>query len=229
MAFPEVGALSPAVANPTPSTTAATPAPAATPPAVRPVPVTDATERPVPRLTDAAPAGLALQPASTPRAGVQVSPAGIREQVFMLRTTRDSREKPSEFCAAAGFPAFAEDRFRAWSVQTDASSGEVTNPRDRQIGELRACVGNTPDRDVVNFYMKGTVAGAPELEFRGTCRFNGRDTPEPGAAPLSCTLTPSGEGIAGGQVVTNTMNANSPAYSTPSFMIMRLWRRVVGE
>ncbi len=159
------------------------------------------------------------------------------EEIYVLRSWRESRGAPTEFCAEARTrvgPARVEDYFTLRSTATRASDGLITDANVQTVGRLHACFGPTSDPDVSSFYTEGNI-GAVTFTGRGECRAVRRDYPEPGLYFMRCSLELSGlpSGYTGGQLTSNTINSRSnigektdpPGYTQASIATVRLWKR----
>jgi hypothetical protein len=167
---------------------------------------------------------------------LDAQPASAVEDIYIGRSWRESRQPPTEFCAAArtGFgTASVEDTYTFRSVETRGTDGLILNANVATIGRLRACFGPLPE-SLSFFYAEGTLGDVP-FTGRGECRTMRRDYPEPGMSVQRCFMELSGLPAAyvGGQLTTNTVGSRNalgdrtdpPGYTQPSIATIRLWKR----
>jgi hypothetical protein len=158
------------------------------------------------------------------------------ESIYVVRSWRESRVAPTDFCNAAstGFPgATVEDRYTFRSVETQPG-GLVRNANVGVVGRLHACFAVPTDSGPIAFYANGSL-GEVTFTGRGECRTARSDFPEPGLVVQRCFLMLEGlsHGFIGGHLTANTVNSRQPlggttdpaGYSQSSIATVRLWRR----
>jgi hypothetical protein len=161
------------------------------------------------------------------------STSGI-EDIYVLRSLREERSAPTDFCAQSkiGFAAIREDRFVFKAIVTRPSDGKVIDAISHQAGTLHGCSDSgVPD---VNFYAEGVLAGVTATG-KGTCTVVASDHPEPGISSARCFLLLSNLSppFIAGVLTTNTLisqqaiggESNPPGYVQPSIATIRLWRK----
>jgi hypothetical protein len=185
----------------------------------------------------AALAACSTQGASHPTPGVPPSAGapGI-EDIFVVRSLRQARAAPGEFCAAAriGFAAKMEDHFVFKAVITREPDGKVVDAQSHEVGTLHACFDGVPGHADVNFYAEGVVAGV-SVTGKGKCNLVASDYPEAGISSNRCflilsNLTPP---YVAGVLTTNSVasrqpigdQSDPPGYTQPSIATIRLWRK----
>src|SRR5262249_29856111 len=87
--------------------------------------------------------------ATQPAAGAEV------EEIYIVRSVRESRMPPTEFCAKARTgidDATAEDQLTLRSLTTGTSDGRVLDTNAKTIGSIRSCVGRTANPAISKFY-----------------------------------------------------------------------------
>jgi hypothetical protein len=85
----------------------------------------------------------ALSGSASPHSGTDLSsekPPGV-EDIYVLRSLREQRSTPDDFCATAkiGFAAKIQDRYVFKAVVTRAPAGKVIDVISHPAGTLRAC------------------------------------------------------------------------------------------
>ena len=89
------------------------------------------------------------------------------EELYVARSVRESRIKPTEFCANARTSfenSIYEDRYTFRSTAGRTSDGRVIETNVKTIGDGHACFGQTGDPKLLSFYAE-IVLGTPN--FRG--------------------------------------------------------------
>jgi hypothetical protein len=165
------------------------------------------------------------------------APGSGVEEIYIARSLRESRDKPSEFCSRSKTgigAATSEDRFTLRSIAIRASDGKMTDNDVRTIGRIRACFGPTSSPMSQNFYAQGSL-GAVIFTGKGECLVNQTDYPEAGITGVRCFLHLSGlpPEYVGGELTTNTIGSRKvlggesdpPGYTQPSIATIRLWKR----
>ena len=167
---------------------------------------------------------------------VSSSDRGKKEDIYVIRSIRLSREAPSEYCAPAhtGFPDPAfEAKFVFHPVTTRAGDGAVISTEGQKAASLHACFGKTADPRLLTFYGEGELAGIFFIG-RGQCNRLKADFPEPGITVSTCFLELNGlkDPYKGGILTTSTVDSRNPlgetsdppGYTQPSIATVRLWR-----
>jgi len=157
------------------------------------------------------------------------------ESIYVVRSWRESRITPTDFCNAArtGFRgATVEDRYTFRSVETQPD-GLVRNANVRVVGQLHACFALSTNSGPIAFYANGSL-GEVTFTGRGECRTARSDFPEQGLLVQRCHLMLEGlsHGFIGGHLTANTVNSRQPlggttdpaGYTQASIATMRLWR-----
>ncbi len=153
------------------------------------------------------------------------------EEIYIVRSVRESRVEPTEFCiqARTGFKSTIEDQYTFRSIAVRTDDARITNENVKTIGSGHGCFGpiaettpapasqsgtsSSPESPLknsanVNFYLELTL-GKTTLKGIGECRQTKSDFPERGLTVYRCFLDlsdPLGRYI-GGQLTTNTMNS----------------------
>lgn len=183
----------------------------------------------------------AIVPACAQSPEATVSGAADVEEIYVVRSLRESRVTPTEFCAKARTGvgnADAEDQYKFQSVATRTSDGRVLDANVNTIGSLHACFGRTANPATSEFYGE-ILLGRTALKGFGECLLAKSDFPEQGLRVFRCFLELSsvaGEYV-GGQLTTNTVNSrkalgteSDPAgYTQPSIATIRLWKKRDGR
>src|SRR6202051_2283978 len=120
-------------------------------------------------------------------ASSKASASGV-EEIYVVRSWRESRDTPTDFCAQShtNFDKLtSEDHYKFRSVSIQTSNGRMIDNDVQTIGRLRACFGSTPDPQLQNFYAEGSLGDAT-FKGRGECLIYKDDYPEPGIISLRC-------------------------------------------
>ncbi len=159
------------------------------------------------------------------------------EEIYVVRSVRESRIAPTAFCdhAKTGFDAsFAEDQYEFRSTTTRAGDGRMIDTDANKIGRAHGCLGRTADPSVNAFYLEMAL-GSTQLKAVGDCRGAKSDFPEQGISEWHCYLQisdPAGRYV-GGQLASNTVasrkpvgeESDPPGYTQPSIATIRLWKK----
>jgi hypothetical protein len=175
-------------------------------------------------------------PQSTPDSAASItSPPGV-EDIYVLRSMRETRSAAAAFCDASkiGFMAKLEDRYVFKAVSTRPQDGKVVDARARDAGTLRACFEGAPGISETNFYAEGVFAGVTATG-KGKCIPIAADFPEPGITSVRCFLILSNLSApyVAGVLTTNSITSREPigeqsdppGYIQPSIATIRLWRK----
>jgi hypothetical protein len=164
------------------------------------------------------------------------SGAATIEDIYILRSLREQRATPTEFCAESkiGFSAKSEDRYVFKAVLTNARDGKVIDAISQPGGTLNACFESAPGVTDTNFYAEGVFAGVAAVG-KGKCTPIAPDFPEPGITSVRCFLILSNlpAPYVGGVLTTNSVTSRQPVgadsnprgYIQPSIATIRLWRK----
>lgn len=159
------------------------------------------------------------------------------EDIFILRSVRETRATPTDFCAKdrtrLDAPTF-EDNYTFRSVAVRDRDGFITNASVESVGGIHGCFGRTANAAAFDFYGEFAINGIAGKAF-GECRSGKPDFPEAGLKLFSCffelfDLPPA---YAGGQLTTNSVNSANitgevsepKGYTQASIATVRLWRR----
>lgn len=159
------------------------------------------------------------------------------EELYVARSVRESRIKPTEFCAEArtGFPnSIYEDRYTFRSISGRSTDGRIVDRNVKTIGNGHACFGQTADPKLLNFYAE-IVLGRSTFAGIGACRLMRHDFPEQGLTANNCFLDISRipPPYVGGLLTTNTMvslntlglDSEPCGYTQSSIATLRLWKK----
>ena len=159
------------------------------------------------------------------------------EDIYILRSVRESRAEPSDACAPSQSklqePAW-EDQYTFRSVATNADDGRVLHTNVKNVGSIRACFGKTKDADVLELYGEVSINGIAAKAF-GKCNTAKRDFPEKGVNLFACLfeLFDLPSEYIGGQLTTNSLsstelfgtNSSPTGYTQVSIATIRLWKK----
>jgi hypothetical protein len=190
--------------------------------------------------TIAAAVGLAvvLSACATSSGNAPTHPVAGLEEIYVLRSIREPREPVANYCSADRtgfdpFPADAERFFSFWSVQLEAGSSRVVQPKDTRTAELRACFGPTGEPARQKFHAEIKL-GSNSFRGDGECSAVKVNFPQAGLFPVHCWLVLSGlpAPYVGGLLTTNTMTSKAayggesdpPGYTQASMATIRLWK-----
>lgn len=159
------------------------------------------------------------------------------EEIYVLRSVRESRSDPTDACASArsklAAPAW-EDQYTFRAVTTRPADGRVLEAAEKPAGNIRACFGKTADPAVFDLYGDLEVHGIAG-KATGTCRTTKSDFPEKGVRLFACAfeLFELTNGYSGGQLTTNSLTSQKlfgvesdpPGYTQVSIATIRLWKK----
>ena len=157
------------------------------------------------------------------------------EEIFVVRSVRESRVDPTEFCEEAKIQlgtADVEDQYTFRSIAS-GSDGLIINANVQTVGRIHTCFGATADPALSFFYAEGSL-GTVTFTGLGECRQAWQDYPEPGIVVHRCFLELSDlpKDYVGGQLTTNSVNSQTggeksdpPGYTQSSIATIRLWKR----
>lgn len=161
----------------------------------------------------------------------------LLEDVYVVRTIRETTAGPSAFCneERVGFrDVRAEDRYTLRSTTTRTSDGLMTHADVAPVGSLRACFGRTADPATASFYGEFVLAS---MTFKaiGECRTARTNYPAQGLTILRCAseLRDLPSAYIGGQLTTNSLTSQAAAgdrtepeeYIQSSVVTIRIWRK----
>ena len=158
------------------------------------------------------------------------------EEIYIVRSVRESRVAPTDFCAQAktGFHSDFEDQYTFRSTATRPFDGRMLDTNVKMVGSAHGCTGRTADPAIYRFYLE-MLLGRTALTWIGDCTQTKSDFPEKGIGVVHCVFNlsdPLGRYV-GGQLTTNTLHSlkdvgldtDPPGYTQPSIATIRLWRR----
>jgi hypothetical protein len=159
------------------------------------------------------------------------------EEIYVVRSFRVSRDKPTANCAAekTGFPDVKfEDHYNFQSLHIDEKTGAVIDANVATVGRLLGCLGPSSDPLKTNFYAEGTL-GDMKLTLKGECLTVKKDYPEAGLNSIRCYLevTNLPTDYLGGYLTSNTVTSKQPigvisdppGYTQISIATIRLWKK----
>jgi hypothetical protein len=174
-----------------------------------------------------------------PVAGALAQTKTSLEDIYVLRSVRESRVPATEFCSKArtGFDGKFEDHFVYRTVNVSASDGRIVDAAVQIVGRGHACFGPTADPAVSNFYTEMDV-GTISWKGLGDCRLTKSDAPEHGMLIWRCFLDLSDlpGSYAGGVLITNSLSSRAPnglvsdppGYTQTAIITIRLWKKPDG-
>lgn len=167
--------------------------------------------------------------AAEPSASAAASPV---EEIYMLRSLRETRQPPTDFCAKVPAPT-SEDEYAFYTTSLQGDTGRVVDAKAARVGRIHGCFGRTSDAAVFQFYGAFEVNGLTGVA-EGDCRSGKPDFPEAGLKTFACFFALSGlpAPYVGGQLTTNSVNskaitgeASDPSgYTQVSIATVRLWK-----
>lgn len=157
------------------------------------------------------------------------------EEIYVVRSVRESRIAPTDFCAQAktGFNSTFEDHYTLRSTATRSSDGRMVDTNVKTIGTVHGCIGPTADPAILNVYLD-VVLGRTAFSGTGDCRQTKSDFPERGLSEFHCFLNlsdPLGHYV-GGLLTSSSMTSlkslgaetDPPGYTQTSIATIPLWR-----
>jgi len=160
------------------------------------------------------------------------------EEIYVLRSVREKRQRPpTEACAKdrsqLSDPAW-EDFYTFRAVTTRETDGRVAEAAAKDVGNIRACFGNSSESGVLDFYGEAMINGVP-AKASGKCRATKTNFPEAGVNLFACVfeLYDLPAPYIGGQLTTNSLSSaqlfgvqSEPGgYTQVSIATIRLWRK----
>jgi hypothetical protein len=160
------------------------------------------------------------------------------EDIYILRSVRESRGFPTDFCTKAktGFETLggAQDKFTFRSTATRGSDGLMTDANIQKIGDYRACIGLTANPNAYNFYLEGMLGTVP-FKGRGECVNAKQPYPESGLTVGRCyaDVFDLPKRYVGGQITISYLNSKTTlgaesdpsGYTQTGILTIRLWKR----
>lgn len=177
---------------------------------------------------------VALAPAAgSARADEAAASASAIEEIYVLRSVRDTRKAPGEFCSKLDAPT-SEDTYSFFTPEVDSGNGRVTSAKVKSAGNIHGCFGKSADPGVMKFYGEFEAAGVPGKAI-GECRSGKPDYPEMGFRLFSCLfdLSELPPPYTGGMLTTNSVNSRAitgdvsepDGYTQVSIATVRLWKK----
>lgn len=158
------------------------------------------------------------------------------EEIYVLRSLRETRVTPTDFCGPLEAPT-SEDYYTFHTLGLDAQTGRAGSYSPSSVGHIRGCFGKAPEAGVFLFYGEFEVSGVTG-KARGDCKSGPADFPEQGMKLFACyfLLSDLPAAYAGGQLTTNSVNsknitgeASDPSgYIQVSVATVRLWKKRSG-
>ncbi len=169
--------------------------------------------------------------------GQAIAQAVNVEEIYVVRSVREARITPTEFCAKArtGMEhATLEDQFTFRSVATSISDGRLVDANVKTIGSIHDCFGPTTNPAIFDFYGD-IVVGRTAFKGFGKCQLAKSDFPEQGLRVFQCFLDLADlpTEYIGGLLTTNSISSlkafgtetEPPGYTQASIATIRLWKK----
>jgi hypothetical protein len=156
------------------------------------------------------------------------------EEIYVVRSVRESRATPTEFCARerTGFSPAVEDQYSFRSIALGPTS-VIVDANVKTIGDLHACFTSLSEK-LISFYAEGQLSGVA-FKGLGDCRLVKPDFPEQGITTFRCWLDLSDlpAQYAGGLLATNSLASSKvigtetapEGYTQVSIATVRLWKK----
>lgn len=158
------------------------------------------------------------------------------EEIYVLRSLRQTRVAATEFCAVLEAPT-SEDNYSFFAPSVNSESGQITNAKAKAVGKIHGCFGKSAEAGVFMFYGEFEVSGVTG-KANGVCRSGKPDFPEAGLKTFACffELTGLSAPYIGGQLTTNSVNSKNitgetsdpQGYTQVSIATIRLWKKPAG-
>lgn len=155
------------------------------------------------------------------------------EDIYVLRSLRETRVAPGGFCAKLEAPT-SEDNYSFYTPAVSTENGLVTNTKAKAVGKIHGCFGKSAEAGVFKFFGEFEANGVAG-KANGDCRSGKPDFPEAGLKTFACffELSELSAPYIGGQLTTNSVNSKNitgevsdPAgYTQVSFATIRLWKK----
>lgn len=170
---------------------------------------------------------------AAPVAAAEASAASSVEEIYVLRSLRETRDGATAFCSPLDAPT-SEDHYAFYVPAVSSGDGRITDTKAKRAGHIHGCFGKTNDAEVFSFYGTFEI-NSLQGTARGDCRTGSRDFPEPGLSTFACRFSLTGlpEPYAGGQLTTNSLGSKNatgeasdpPGYTQVSIATVRLWKK----
>lgn len=158
------------------------------------------------------------------------------EEIYVLRSVRETRAEPGPRCApgASGLatPGW-EDHYTFRSINVRSEDGRVIDTDVKPAGTIDACFGRTADPALFDFYGEFAVNGIAG-KAHGKCHTLKNGFPEAGINLFGCmfALSEMPPPYTGGQLTTNSVSSKQlfgtqsdpPGYVSVSIATIRLWK-----
>lgn len=163
----------------------------------------------------------------------QPPPAGsVVEEIYVLRSLRETRVPPTEFCNSLASPT-SEDHYTFHTLAVDGQTGRAGPFSKAAVGHIRGCFGKSADTAAFPFFGEFEINGL-KGKARGDCRSGPADFPEQGLRLFACyfALSDLPAPYVGGQLTTNSLNSRNitgqvsdpVGYIQVSVATVRLWK-----
>lgn len=155
------------------------------------------------------------------------------EEIYVLRSLRDTRVAPGDFCSKLEAPT-SEDNYSFYAPAISSENGRISDAKAKSVGGIHGCFGKTSDAAVFKFYGEFDTNGI-KGKAMGDCRAGKPDFPEAGLKLFACyfELSDLPAPYVGGQLSTNSVNSKNitgeasepPGYTQVSIATIRLWKK----
>lgn len=155
------------------------------------------------------------------------------EEIYVLRSLRETRVTPTEFCSPLEAPT-SEDYYTFHTLGLDAQTGRAASFSASSVGYIRGCFGKGANPSDILFYGEFEANGV-KGKARGDCKSGPPEFPEQGLRLFACyfLLSDLPASYAGGQLTTNSVNSKNitgetsdpSGYIQVSVATMRLWKK----
>jgi hypothetical protein len=155
------------------------------------------------------------------------------EEIYVVRSVRDSRVTPTEFCGRekTGSDPVAEDQYTFRSIAVEPT-GRMTNANVQTVGDFHACFGSEMP---ISFYAEGHLSGV-SFKGLGDCQLIKENFPEQGITAFRCWLDLSDlpAQYVGGLLTSNSVYSSikpigtetvPEGYTQSSIATARLWEK----
>lgn len=155
------------------------------------------------------------------------------EEIYVLRSLRETRVAATGFCAKLETPT-SEDTYSFHTPDVNAENGLITNLKAKTVGNIHGCFGKSESPGVIKFFGEFETNGITG-KATGDCQTGRPDFPEPGLRLFACLFDLSylPAPYIGGMLTTNSLNsknitgeASDPSgYMQVSLATIRLWKK----
>lgn len=166
-------------------------------------------------------------------AHAQGAGASPNEEIYVLRSLRETRVAPTDFCSKLEAPT-SEDNYTFYAPAVNSETGLITNLKAKAVGNIHGCFGKSAEAGVFKFYGVFETNGITG-KANGDCRSGKPDFPEAGIKTFACffELSDLPAPYVGGQLSTNSVNSKNitgeasdpPGYMQVSIATIRLWKK----